>query len=283
MATHQQPISDSTTSAFTHFVEHLDFGSAAAAGLVPMVAGFSGPLDGQFEVWLAPAAPDVYDSLVGVTAHRSWDSLLVAVEGTAVRTSAVAPGSGEDIPVGLLLGICRDGHTVSRVDCPTDCSLSVVQDTPVEGLLLDCARRVFGIATPPPKCTTASLHAALWTDLLLCASLALPPSSVSWATAAALHPASADVVNDDPLALAMAAGRLSAATTWASLRAVAAAGDRPDLPISPEAAGWMDDGLFARWTVAQLPHPDDALHELTEAVDSTVLARVRSVIDSSRD
>src|SRR5437764_486586 len=54
---------------------------------------------------------------------------------------------------------------------------------------------------------------------------------------------------------------LAGQATWECLRsALAHAGRHPQNPIDPELAGWMDDGMFARWMASNVP-PYEALLE----------------------
>ena len=279
MTTPQRPRAHAprATALLRQLADQLTDPAADSEGLpLPMVMGIDGDSE-ELEVTVAPPADDVYDNLLGLVAPAHWKALLIWVEGTAFRPDDAASRE----PVRVLLGLTRAGDTLSRLHNSQGAALPHSDDQAAEGLLLDCARRVFELPTPPPPVSTASLHCSLWFDAIIRVSLADPGGHLGWATVTALHPAGPDVVDDDPAALACAADRLAVATSWTSLRRTAGHGERPDLPVSPTDADWMDDGLFARWCLASLAEPAQALDELAEVVSPEVLAAIRQVTAAS--
>ena len=140
----------------------------------------------------------------------------------------------------------------------------------VAGTLLDASRRALGLPTPP-CCSPAVwfpdgvfLHrvaGSLARRGRLCTRRPL-----SWANLSVLYP-----LNDtgDPLPSWLTMRRrqrFEAANTWGSLR-LAAAGLSPESPailpgLTPDVAGWLDDGAFARWVLSRLPDVPSTLEWL---------------------
>jgi hypothetical protein len=73
------------------------------------------------------------------------------------------------------------------------------------------------------------------------------------------------------VALALDAAALAEAWPWGRLRAEPALADLPGSPPSPALAQWMDDGMWARWLIRELPPAADLL-EATRALLSPVVA-----------
>jgi hypothetical protein len=118
----------------------------------------------------------------------------------------------------------------------------------------------------------------------------------TWRGVAALHPAaparphaavtalapdrSGDVAFGDPEALAETTHALASAWPWSRLRREPDVVDGVRPPLPREVTAWMDDGMFARWVLADLPSLGwlrTAVHRLlppdvAAAVDATVRA-----------
>ena len=73
------------------------------------------------------------------------------------------------------------------------------------------------------------------------------------------------------MALALDAAALAEAWPWNRLRAEPALADLPGPTPSPAAAQWMDDGMWARWLIAELP-PAAEMIDATRALLSPVVA-----------
>lgn len=125
------------------------------------------------------------------------------------------------------------------------------------GRVDDVCRRALGLPTPPPTVTVDVLWATWWLEDLLGA--AGEGGVATWADAAACHlatrRAAQPLVGDlgpepAPAALAAAARRLAAEWSWDDLRRLVAAGRATLLPqVAPDAAAWMDAGMFSRWAL----------------------------------
>lgn len=159
---------------------------------------------------------------------------------------------------------------------------------PVVGRVDDVCRRALGLATPPPTVAIGVLWATWWLERVLGA--AHDGCLASWADAAALHPvttvAATPIVGPlaaapDPVSFGAAADRLAGEWTWDDVRAlVATRAGEPDDAVAPEAAAWMDAGMFSRWMLQDEP-PLALLREaVAEAVPTAVAAAVAAALDA---
>ena len=241
-----------------------------------------------------PTSDDLVADLLGFVAPPDWQAVGLVVEGTA-RSFEPGAVSGyrhrsTDSP-----RRCRVVHLVDR----SGGEAAVVRvegdeprpvgdrESPGEGRMVDACRRMLGLATPPPPPNTHELWASMWLDTLV-ADAADPGRSGpvdSWEAAALRHPAAevvlehggdlrADVVRH----LEVLGRAIDRAKPWAHLRAECAAGRWSVPGLSPEAAEWMDDGMFARWTTAEFPPLDDLLGALADLVPAGILRRVRAAL-----
>ena len=110
-----------------------------------------------------------------------------------------------------------------------------------------------------------------WLERVVAEAHERPPGrpAPSWAAVARLHPASSG--RGDPVALALDAATLAEAWPWDRLRAEPALADLPGSPPPPEVAQWMDDGMWARWLIDELPSAAEML-EATRALLPPVVA-----------
>jgi len=279
MTTHHTTGADSLGAELLHhFVSGLDSLANPAPLPLPLLIGLGPGADpDEVDVAVTPPVSDIYDALLGLVAPAWWEALLIWVEGSAFRPGQAESGE----PVRLLLGLTRGGTSLSRLQSLDGVALPFTANRPSEGLLLDCARRVFELETPPPPPSTVGFHSSLWLDEILALAFSDPDADTGWPTLAALHPARPDVVGDEPSAIANATRRLAQATGWASLRRAAATGLHPELPLSSADAEWMDDGLFARWCLSAFPDPGEAFDDLDCLLDPKVMKLVVEVVEAS--
>ena len=118
------------------------------------------------------------------------------------------------------------------------------------GRAVDACRRVLGLATPPPLLGPHVWRTLRWLDLVLAAvldaDLGVPPV---WPVLAALD--AGDAV-----------GRQW--WSWGALRIACAVGELEVPCVDPATAAWMDDGLFARESIAAFPPLVDSLGDLRQ-------------------
>lgn len=192
----------------------------------------------------------------------------------------------------------RNGRTVVRARCSNDQRILLLE-SPV-GRLYDISRRAFGLGTMP--CTESLIQfvdAAFWyrarefsssglgdpptdssTDIGIdgdkidgCKVDPVDVAALGWEDLVVLHSMSrGEPVSADEL---WRRRRLFESThTWASLRRSAIQLPLQSLPIarglSAGVAGWLDDGSFGRWLLAELPDAAEARSRVSGSVPSDV-------------
>ena len=237
------------------------------------------------------------DVLLGFVAPSDWSAIGVVAPATARHMGAdagVSPpfGDGERIVMVHLLG--RDGVGVS-VGRRADGSFWESSADPPEpgaepepgatGRLDDVLRRVLGLPTRPPTVGPAELWARLWLDRVLSDVGSRPDREWSWRSIAVLHPAAQLVVDDlrgrlaevvqamPRLAEILARGR-----SWDDLRLGYESGQWATPSIPPDLARWMDDGIFSRWLLAELPPCGEALVALRDLLPRRLIRRIDSTL-----
>ncbi|HEX6166242.1 MAG TPA: hypothetical protein VFZ77_09730 [Acidimicrobiales bacterium] len=220
------------------------------------------------------------DLLVGLVAPRHWAALGVSCTGTA-RAAGRPP---ERVRVTILLDRSGGAAGVMRRG-------AAVGDLPgrPEGVVADACRRALALPTTPPPATTAGLWALLWLDRLVAAAGGATPCErpQTWSSVALLHPAAgprgdpATAVRD-PDGLVAAAAGLAAAWPWQRLRTRPAGAP---LPVGPSAglAVWMDDGMWARWLLADLPGAGDLLSAVRGLLAPGLAGGVARVVAAALD
>ena len=229
---------------------------------------------------------DLVTDLLGLRAPPDWQAVGVVVEG---RAHPYDPDAAEryrfvrsDTP-----RRCRVAHVVDR----SGGSAGVMRmegseprslgsgETSSGGRMVDACRRILGLPTAPPPEATHELWASMWLDRLV-ADAADPTRSgpvVSWEAAAVRHPAAEVVLEADPSLrrdvvrhLETLGRAMDGAKGWTHLRQECAAGRWAVPGLTPEAAGWMDDGMFARWTTSEFPPVGDLLGALRDLVPAGI-------------
>ncbi len=174
-----------------------------------------------------------------------------------------SPGTPGGPPSGVRLAcvVARDGTVGWRMVLPDG---TVMDDAPREGRLVDCLRRCFGLPTPPPPAGTALLQSAFWVLTVLDAA-GRSSRPLTWRQVACLHPlaqacASPGAPARPPRQGPAVAGVGGANLTWDMLRRHAE--PWASEVVSPEIAAWMDDGMFARWVLSELPGSEQLIRRV---------------------
>jgi hypothetical protein len=220
--------------------------------------------------------------LLGWRAPRSSWAVVVVASGRAWRPDAdprslrtsLGPvsgrreeGPGPD-PVGLALGVARNGEVVGRLTADG----GVHDHNPESGRLLDTLRRNLGLPTPPPPEDTARILAVAWLAAIATAaprgedtprpgrtgSGPTPPGrAMGWPAAVRLHPASRLLMTrGERLSTADLEGVLGVARstwTWEVLHRAEVSNPSMAPLCPPGTAPWMDAGMYARWVLADVP------------------------------
>lgn len=266
----------------------------------PMVAGIE-QLDGDTGVLhvktLEPSDPVV--DLFGLVAPDSWDGLAVTARGHSLLTPT---------DVVLAVAFTRRGEAVIAFT-PEDSETPRVDHTrthELSGHVPDALRRALGMPNPPPERPLVELLSLQWLDRLAGQSTK-EPGRLGWADVVGLHPAVAtldEVVSgdhqvarslgtDDIIGLAedhlvMIGRSFAQQGSWQRLRSAYADYESvkpdtvdwsdPPLGLTPEAAAWMDDGMFSRWVLGGYPPLDDLRAIANETLPITVARRVDATL-----
>ena len=150
----------------------------------------------------------------------------------------------------------RSGQVVSEVRTDTG---EVLASGPTEGRVIDACRRALGLPTAPALSTPRVWATVLWVDAALAATLATDLGAApTWPALAALDTCTGPVRSLD----------------WHTLRLACAAGALDVPGVAPDAAAWMDDGMFAREALSALPPLVDMLGALRDLLPEPVFTQV---------
>ena len=188
--------------------------------------------------------PDPVEGLLGFVAPRRLRAVGLVAGG---RTQALDDDDRPPARGGFVHLVDRDGTSVTRTVDAEGRSLVIGPAEEVQvGRVPDACRRALGLDTalPPPDTTAVVVDA--WLEKLLAVALRHP--DLSWPEVVDLQPGSNGACTPGELA-----GRLSALgqeLTWDLVRrgfldGVIAARHGIDAAL----AGWMDDGMLARWLI----------------------------------
>jgi hypothetical protein len=171
----------------------------------------------------------------------------------------------------------RDGAVASLLRSSAG---AVVASGDAEGRVIDALRRTLGLPTPPPERDTAELLAVLWIDNLLAAADA--GASLGWPDAAALHPAmrvlAAEGQDIDVEHVTMIARVATAAWSWENLRIQSLQENWLSDLVPAPLAEWMDEGMFSRWLLADLPPVPSAASPVGKVFGPHVWREVQAVM-----
>ncbi len=236
---------------------------------------------------------DPVEAMIGYSAPTDWSAFGIITRGRARRLldDGPRPRSDPDDPpsaVRLALVVDRSGWAASGLRT-ADGPFVVRGDAgDVTGRIPDACRRVLGLATPPPDDPVEDFFALLWLDHVLAAA-ATRPGRLTWAEAVELHFGAglvADLVpaSDGPGALspdeALMVGHTLTGeqTSWRFVREQAAQlAERNEL-FDPEAAAWMDDGMFSREMLGGFPPTGLMLEALGQVAPPAVLAAIERTL-----
>jgi len=214
------------------------------------------------------------NTVVALTLSRGepdWTQVHGVRCGPEVRAIAFPFGWCVEFDMPLALAIDRR-DTAIVVDPHRPDALFV--DEP-ESLLLDAARRVLGLPTPPPDTTPLHLNDMVWLhrilELTLDSPLGEPPP---WPLLACLHPLS----NGNHTPEGLRHRRKALHTDWHSVHRLAQTTGVDWVPLTPAGAAWFDLGSFSRWLLAALPDSATMLQELGELLRPSDYTRVASTL-----
>ena len=234
------------------------------------------------------------DGLLGWLAGEDCEAVGVVatgrlrqVEEMSGYTATACAGRDDCGLAGRLALACvvgRDGRVGWRVRVSDGAAPA---DPPTEGRLLDCLRRCFALPTSPPPVEPACLMATAWLLSVLEATAEPGATRLTWSEVTQLHPLArvlAGELPDDCSHLAPALCRLVAsAWAWEDYRQLASEAECLGELCPPDLAGWMDEGMFARWILASLPGTEELLTATRAELVPSAARRLAHAVHASEE
>jgi hypothetical protein len=198
--------------------------------------------------WTAPAT----DAAVGVVATARLRSL----DESAEIPARLRPGLGGGIRTSCL--VTREGEIGWDMRLPDG---SYFRETPSEGRMLDVLRRTLGLATPPPQVPPGRLVAIIW--LLTIDRMSRHwPGRMNWSDVLDANLGAGQMAEAVPDADGETLIRvLASRRTWEDYRQTTVALGERGL-CDPALAAWMDEGMFCRYVLGELPPLEQLLAEV---------------------
>ncbi len=178
-------------------------------------------------------------------------------------------------PARLCCVVARDGSVGWTMTAPLG---GHPTDPPEEGRMLDCIRRSLGLPTPPPDVSPKALQAVLWLVAIEAAAV-MGDTRLTWTQALGLHPLSMGFLWSselEPVEAVIAAG--GAELDWERLRLAAVADGWAQAILSPSEAAWMDDGMFARWVLGEIPDGEALVETVRPLLTASAPRRVSHAV-----
>jgi hypothetical protein len=219
--------------------------------------------------WVAPA----HCRAVGVVATGR----MFVESGPAETPVPLPPGVTPGVRMACV--VSRQGDVGWRMVLPG----GVVTDhAPTEGRLLDCLRRCFALPTPQPPSGPGRLQSVLWLAEILDEAQD-SQKILSWREIVRMHPVLGPILGAEGVELAPSevpeVVRLAAANwSWEKLRQDAVRNGWASSVVPVDVAAWMDEGMFARWILAELPDTDDLLGRVRAVVAPSTARRLAHTV-----
>ena len=224
---------------------------------------------------------DLPEDLIGVSAHPSWEGVVVAARGRA-RSLDDADRSG---PVELAFAVDRDNRcaAITRSD-RWAFDLDEPQAVP-EGLVVDVCRRVLGLATPAEPIMPIRIEHQEWLLFLLEAVTAATMTgwAEDWDLVALSHPMALESPSSSPAALGDRLAAVYHDACWDQLHTTVVRGRHPWDELDPDQVAWLDVGSFARYALGSRPSLGALLDSLEPLVPDHVHASIVATIEAAGD
>jgi hypothetical protein len=223
-----------------------------------------------------------------------WEAPL---ECTAVGVVATGRAHVGDAPVerpvplspGLIPGIrmcclvTRTADVTWRMTMPDG---RCFDDAPREGRLLDCLKRCFALPTPGPPVGAGHLLSVFWLGAII-DEVGRVDRQLTWREVARLHPAAqmtprSGWAGAEPGDVSDLVRVAASVWSWEVLRQQAETGSWAKDLVSPELAGWMDEGMFARWILGALPAPDELVARVRPRLAPSTARRLAHAVRAAR-
>lgn len=255
--------------------------------LLPLAVGVADPGGDDVELSIRPLLGDhPLDEIVGFTAPPGWWAFGLAVRGRATPLPGHPGRDGPELdgptPMRMVHLQPRRGRAVTLLD------LDGLHEAPGpgrSGRMVDACHRVLGRRTAPPRGSARLLAEVVWVDRLLRLVIEEGCTRPDPATIRKLHPCDPGAPCDHMVPgrsgldeLALLGDEVGWSRRWSRWRRGLASGDRAVLGVHPEAAAWMDDGMFERWIQGELPPMSGLVDDLGLLVPTSVLHDVLDVL-----
>ncbi len=186
--------------------------------------------------------------LLGFDAPQEWSAIGVMASG---RSTLVDEPPGHPYEAVVVVHLqARSGESMSLLGPPGGplkaCS------TPAQGRIVDICRRCLGLGTDRPIGSPLWWWVARWLDQL-CAEPALELVADERELVRAFPAGMPFDVVPDLASLQEHARLLESACPWPLVRWGVAGGALSAPGITAEEAAWMDDGMFQRWALGEVP------------------------------
>jgi hypothetical protein len=243
--------------------------------------------DGDREKAFALALSDEPDGLLGWVATPDCQAVGLVATGRLRALPGAAAGTvdpGRD-RLRLACLVTRHGEVVCKMSLPDGTATGLIKsDAPSEGRMLDSLRRCFGLPTPPPPIGPGRLQAVAWLVAILEQGTAAR-RRLSWSDVSRLHPVAlalgTDLRESDTGLLSSLLRVAGSAWSWEDFRQQAERHACLVDLIDPKLAGWMDEGMFARWILSELPSPDELLARVRAYLAPSAARRLAHAVHAS--
>jgi hypothetical protein len=244
---------------------------------------------------------DPVAAVVGMSLPAGVDAVAFAADAATRSAADERPGDRGR----LIHLVATSGLSVTLLPGPDGRRIGPTTDVQA-GRVPEVCRRLLGLGTAPPPDAGIATVTHLWLGKV--ARLAAVEPGLGWGAVLAAHPFvefledAVDDRSDDPwgdddlpsfaTVVHDAASGLTPATvvswssrcaeqwSWSRLRRRVAA-DHPALighALTGPQSAWMDDGMFARWTMGELPPPAAALEVIGATLHPGALVRLHATL-----
>ncbi len=237
-----------------------------------------------------PGGPDLWEvrpatSLLGWTAPRNVERLVVVCSGAATACDDRGrplrwpddEDSMEPAAVSLVVAVDRQGRMEARLDAGEGPRAR----RPAGGRMIDILLRCLELPTPPEGRDPAELLACIWLGAILATGRGRHRhrGRLPWSEVLRLHPANHLLILDGGAelprrALETVVQRAPKIWTWRELRRATVANGSLSELCPPLLAGWMDDGMYARWTMGEIAPIEGLLAAARDRVDTEAYRRL---------
>ncbi|HET6964874.1 MAG TPA: hypothetical protein VFH58_08880 [Acidimicrobiales bacterium] len=217
------------------------------------------------------------EGLLGQVVGPEWDAAAVVGTGRIRQLdeaheppAVLVPGLAGGLAMTCL--VTRQGRVGWRMRLPDG---TFYDRVPEAGFMLDILHRSLQLPTPPPETTSWPLDLSAWVATLI-DSATEARRRLSWREALSLHPLGSEDQDGDPPDHIEA--RIVASATvedWQAMRRLVAAGLPSDIAPPAEVAEWMDEGMFSRWLLRDIPSPDRLLAAVRPHLQPEAYRRLR--------